>query len=319
MTAPVTRRKSPGDGPRSVLVTGGAGFLGAALCARLIALGWHVSALDDLSSGRAGTVPDGCALIRADVREPIAGTYDAILNLASPAAPADYMRDSVKTVLTNVSGTAQVLDTARRCGARVIQASTSEIYGDPDAALQSETYLGRTSPVGPRAAYVEGKRAAEALCAAHARQHGVDVTIARIFNVYGPGTSPEDGRVVPRFIAAALRSEPLVIYGDGSRTRSFCFVDDFTDAFVAMIDAPCGLGPVNIGNPHEVSIGDLARLIVELTGGRSEIRHDAPVADEPRQRRPDISLAQRVLGWQPKVGLAEGLRLTIEAVRRQLR
>lgn len=317
MTRPATRRIPPGGGPRPVLVTGGAGFLGGALSARLLAGGWHVTVLDDLSSGRAANVPDGCAFVRADVREPIAGDYDVILNLASPAAPADYMRDAAHTVLTNVVGMAQVLDAARRTGARVIQASTSEIYGDPDEAVQSEAYVGRTSPVGPRAAYVEGKRAAEALCAAHARQHGVDVSIARIFNVYGPGTSPADGRVIPQFIGAALRGDPLVINGDGSRTRSFCFIDDFVAAVIAMIDAPCGLGPVNVGNPEAISISDLARMIVEMTGSRSEIHHEPPVPDEPRQRRPDIALAERLLGWQPNVGLSEGLHITIDAIRRR--
>ncbi|TRW17282.1 NAD-dependent epimerase/dehydratase family protein [Glacieibacterium frigidum] len=314
-TAPATRRVPAGGGPRAVLVTGGAGFLGGALCARLLEEGWRVTALDDLSSGHAENVPAGCDFIHADVREPITGRYDVILNLASPAAPADYMRDAVRTVMTNVTGMAQVLDAARRDGARVVQASTSEIYGDPDDALQSEAYVGRTSPVGPRAAYVEGKRAAEALCAAYARQHGVDVTIARIFNVYGPGTNPADGRVIPQFIGAALRGEPLVVNGDGSRTRSFCFVDDFTAAFAALIDAPVGLGPINIGNSEEVSIGELAQLIVELTGSRSEIRLAPPIPDEPRQRRPDIALAQRVLGWRPEVDLAKGLRLTIDAFR----
>lgn len=319
IATPATRRTAPGGGPRAVLVTGGAGFLGGALCARLLRKGWRVTALDDLSSGHAAILPDGCTFIHTDVREPIAGSYDVILNLASPAAPADYSRDPARTVLTNVAGTAQVLDAARRDGARVIQASTSEIYGDPDAAAQSEAYLGRTSPVGPRASYVEGKRAAEALCAAYARQHGVDVTVARIFNVYGPGTSPSDGRVIPRFIAAALCGDPLTINGDGSRTRSFCFVDDFTAAVTAMIDTPCGLGPINIGNPEEVAIGELARMIIDLTGSRSEIRHDPPVPEEPSQRRPDIALAQRLLGWRPQVGLGEGLRITIDAFRRRSR
>jgi UDP-glucuronate decarboxylase len=302
---------------RRVLVTGGAGFLGSHLCDRLIGQGREVLVLDNFSTGSRRNVahlldhPD-FEVISHDVAFPIHVEAGEIYNLACPASPVHYQSDPVQTIRSSVLGTANMLDLAQRMKAKILQASTSEVYGDPEVHPQPETYRGNVNPVGPRACYDEGKRCAETLCFDYHRQHGTRIRVPRIFNTYGPRMHHHDGRVVSNFIVQALRGDDITIYGDGSQTRAFCYVDDLIDAFVLMMDATDELtGPVNLGNPHEISVRDMAGYIIDMTGSRSKLVYTGLPVDDPVQRCPDISLARKVLGWEPRVSLEDGLRRTI--------
>lgn len=307
-----------------VLVTGGAGFLGSHLCERLLSRGDDVLCVDNFYSG----VKDNVAhlmgnphfeLMRHDVTFPLYVEVDAIYNLACPASPIHYQRDPVQTTKTSVHGAINMLGLAKRTKARIFQASTSEVYGDPEVHPQAEDYWGRVNPIGIRSCYDEGKRCAETLFFDYYRQHGVDIKVARIFNTYGPRMHPNDGRVVSNFIVQALRGEDITIYGDGSQTRSFCYVDDLIDGFLAFMDAPADLvGPVNIGNPVEFTIRELADQVLAKVGGPSRLVFKPLPSDDPRQRRPDISLIQQSLGWAPRVPLDQGLERTIDYFRRLL-
>lgn len=301
-----------------VLVTGGAGFLGSHICDRLIAEGKTVVCLDSLLTGREENIRhllrhDRFFFVRGDVRDPLpADDFAEIWNLASPASPPHYQADPIGTLLINVNGMYRVLDQARRCGARVFQASTSEVYGDPLEHPQREEYRGAVNPVGPRACYDEGKRAAETLCSDFIRMHGVDVRIARIFNTYGPRMDPADGRVVSNFVVNALAARPLDIYGDGSQTRSFCYRDDLVEGFFRLMRREIAPnGPVNLGNPDEFTILELAEIVLELTGSKSALAYKPLPTDDPKQRRPDITRAGELLGWKPFIPLREGLARTI--------
>ncbi|GAB4270751.1 MAG: SDR family oxidoreductase [Deferrisomatales bacterium] len=305
------------QGDRRVLVTGGAGFLGSHLCEALLARGKEVLCLDNFFTGRKENVAHLLGeprfeVVRHDVTHPVFLEVDRIYNLACPASPIHYQYNPVKTVKTNVLGAIHMLGLAKRVKARILQASTSEVYGNPTVHPQNEAYWGHVNPVGIRSCYDEGKRAAECLFMDYHRQNGVDVRIARIFNTYGPRMLPDDGRVVSNFVVQALRGEPLTVYGDGSQTRSFCYVDDLVDGLARLMDADAFLGPVNLGNPDEFTILELAERVRELVGARVEIRFLPLPADDPVQRQPDISLARQRLGWAPKVPLAEGLRKTID-------
>ncbi|RVH61142.1 SDR family oxidoreductase [Sinorhizobium meliloti] len=302
---------------KRILVTGGAGFLGSHLCELLLGAGHEVICLDNFSTGlRRNIAPltrfDTFRVVAHDVVEPIDLEVDEIYNLACPASPPHYQADPIQTTKTCVIGSLNLLDLAARRGARIFQASTSEIYGDPHVHPQVESYWGNVNPFGPRSCYDEGKRCAETLFFDFHKSHGVAIKIVRIFNTYGPRMRPDDGRVVSNFIVQALKGEDITIYGDGSQTRSFCFVDDLIDGFIRLMASPPSLtGPVNLGNPAEFTIGELAEEVIRLTGSRSKIvRRPLPV-DDPRQRRPDVSLATEELGWRPKVNLAEGLAHTI--------
>jgi len=300
-----------------ILVTGGAGFIGSNLCERLVTDGHEVVCVDNLFTGSKANVEH---LIRNpnftfhehDVQEPIDGRFDRIYNLACPASPPHYQYDPVETVRTNVLGMINSLELAKRTGARILQASTSEIYGDPLVHPQTEDYWGNVNPISKRACYDEGKRCAETLCFDYHREHKIDIRVIRIFNTYGPRMAQNDGRVVSNFILQALRGEPITVYGDGSFTRSFQYVDDLVEGMVRMMEVEEFTGPVNIGNPGEFTIKELADLVIELTGSSSEITYLDPVSDDPKQRQPDISLAKEKLGWEPKVPLREGLKKTIE-------
>ena len=299
-----------------ILVAGGAGFIGSHLCESLLRQGADVLCLDNLFSGsRRNILPltehPYFEFIRHDVTQPILLEVDRIYNLASPAAPVHYQYNPVKTVKTNVMGTLNLLGLAKRVGARILQASTSEVYGDPLVHPQREDYWGNVNPIGPRSCYDEGKRVAESLMINYRRQNGVDVRIARIFNTYGPRMSEVDGRVVSNFVVQALQGKPLTVYGDGSQTRSFCFVSDMVAGLEQLMDADRVPGPVNLGSPRECSILSLAKLILELTGSKSEIRFGVIPVDDPVRRRPDIGRAERHLDWEPFVDLREGLQRTI--------
>ena len=302
---------------RRVLVTGGAGFLGSHLCDRLIADGDDVVCVDNLFTGDKSNIRHLLGnpyfeFIRHDVIQPLYVECDQIYNLACPASPLWYQRDPSYTAKTSVYGAFNMLGLAKRTGARILQASTSEVYGDPDVTPQPESYRGRVSTIGPRACYDEGKRLAETLFFDYGRQHGVDIKVMRIFNTYGPRMDAGDGRVVSNFIVQALRGEDITVYGDGSQTRSFCYVDDLIEGMVRMMNSRDGLaGPVNIGNPGEFTILELAEMVIALTGSSSRIAFGELPADDPARRRPDISLAARELGWEPAVPLEEGLRRTI--------
>ena len=303
--------------PRRVLVTGGAGFLGSHLCERLLSQGREVLCLDNLLTGRLSNIEHLTSdpkftFVRQDVASPVAAEVDEIYNLACPASPRHYQADPIQTMKTNVLGALNLLELARQRGIKIFQASTSEVYGDPHVHPQPESYWGNVNPFGPRSCYDEGKRCAETLFFDFHAKHDVEIKIARIFNTYGPRMRPDDGRVVSNFIVQALQNEDITIYGDGSQTRSFCFVDDLIDGFLKLMASGRSLAsPVNLGNPVEFTVRELAEQVIDLTGSRSKIvLHPLPV-DDPRQRRPDISLAARELDWAPKVSLSDGLKQTI--------
>ncbi|WP_337268818.1 UDP-glucuronic acid decarboxylase family protein [Oryzifoliimicrobium ureilyticus] len=299
---------------RRALVAGGAGFLGLHVCRRLLAEGFQVVCLDNLQTGRMTNIVPlitdlKFSFVHADVRGDLPdGDFDEIWNLACPASPPHYQIDPVDTLLINVLGMKNLLDLAVRTGARIFQASTSEIYGDPEVHPQTESYRGAVNTIGPRACYDEGKRAAETLCFDYHRRHGVEIKVARIFNTYGPHMDPRDGRVVSNFIVSALKGEPLELYGGGTQTRSFCYVDDLIDGFFRLMRSDASItGPVNIGNPGEFTVRELADIVLEMTGSRSDIIDKPLPKDDPLQRKPDITLAGRLLGWSPKISLREGL------------
>jgi len=300
-----------------ILVTGGAGFIGSHLCERLLSGGHDVICLDNFFTGSKANVAallgnPRFELVRHDVTQPILLEVDRIYNLACPASPVHYQQNPVKTTKTSVLGALHMLGLAKRVRARVLQASTSEVYGDPLLHPQPESYWGHVNPVGIRSCYDEGKRLAETLMMDYHRQSRVEVRIARIFNTYGPRMAIEDGRVVSSFVVQALRGEDLTVFGDGSQTRSFCYVDDLVDGLTRLMECEGTTGPVNLGNPAETTILEFAHKIVELTGSRSRIVHRPLPSDDPRQRQPDISLARKLLGWEPRVSLDAGLRRTIE-------
>ncbi len=304
----------------TILVTGGAGFLGSHLCDRLIERGDEVICLDNFFTGRKENIEHLAGhprfeLIRHDIVEPILLEVDQIYNLACPASPKAYQYNPIKTIKTSTVGMVNVLGLAKRCRARVLQASTSEVYGDPNVHPQREDYWGHVNPIGPRSCYDEGKRVAETLCMNYHIENGVDVRIIRIFNTYGPRMDPDDGRVISNFIMQALRGEPLTVFGDGRQTRSFCYVDDLINGMLRMMDQDQEVGPVNIGNPDEFTMLELAREVLTATGSKSELKHEPLPGDDPRQRCPDISKAKRILDWTPKFKLAEGLLPTIAYYR----
>jgi UDP-glucuronate decarboxylase len=306
-----------------ILVTGGAGFLGSHLCERLVKGGADVLCLDNFFTGSKRNITHlrdrkNFELIRHDLVEPIFLEVDQIYNLACPASPVHYQYNPVKTVKTNVMGTINMLGLAKRVRARILQASTSEVYGNPHEHPQKETYWGHVNPVGLRSCYDEGKRVAETLMMDYHRQNRVDVKIARIFNTYGPRMAVSDGRVVSNFVVQALGNEPITIYGDGRQTRSFCYVSDMIEGFVKLMNCDDFVGPVNLGNPGEFSIAQLAELVIELTGSKSEIVYKPLPADDPIQRCPDITLAREKLGWAPLVPLQKGLQQTIDYFRKVL-
>lgn len=307
-----------------ILVTGAAGFLGSHLSDRLLKGGHEVIGVDNLYTGRKESINYLLAnpnfeFLRHDVTLPLYVEVDAIYNLACPASPKSYQKFPVQTIKTSVIGAINMLGLAKRIGARILQTSTSEVYGDPSVTPQPEEYWGNVNPIGIRSCYDEGKRAAEALFFDYHRQYNVDIKIARIFNTYGPRMNLDDGRVVSNFIVQALQNEPITIYGDGTQTRSFCFVDDCIKGLVALMDSGTGTtGPINIGNPNEFSMNELAELIVTETGSKSPIVYEKLPSDDPKQRKPDISKAKNDLGWEPEVELIEGLRLTLEDFRSRL-
>ena len=301
---------------KRVLVTGGAGFLGSHLCERLVDEGRHVICVDNFYTGAHRNVAHllgrpNFELIRHDVCFPLYVEVDEIYNLACPASPIHYQRDPVQTTKTSVVGAINMLGLAKRTKAKIFQASTSEVYGDPSVHPQPEAYWGNVNPIGPRSCYDEGKRCAETLFFDYRRQHDLRIKVVRIFNTYGPRMHPNDGRVVSTFLVQALTGEPLTIFGDGSQTRSFCYVDDLIEGFVRLMDSPDDLtGPVNIGNPGEFTMLELAQQVLAVTGSASPIVHRPLPQDDPRQRRPDIAQAQERLGWAPTVALREGLERT---------
>lgn len=299
-----------------VVVTGGAGFLGSNLCDALLARGDEVVAIDNLVTGTTANIEhlfgrDGFTFVRHDVSNYVwvPGPVDQILHFASPASPKDYLDKPIQTLKVGSLGTHNCLGLALAKGARFFLASTSEVYGDPLVHPQTEDYWGHVNPVGPRGVYDEAKRFAEAMTMAYHRYHDVEVRIVRIFNTYGPRMRPADGRVVSNFLVQALKGEPITIYGDGSQTRSFCYVDDEVRGILALLDGPL-TGPVNIGNPNEFTIAELAELVLEVTGSSSELVHERLPVDDPTQRRPDITLAREQLGWEPSVALRDGLEKT---------
>ena len=302
---------------RKVLVTGGAGFLGSHLCARLLDDGCDVLCVDNLYTGTRDNILPLLAnphfeFMRHDVTFPLYVEVDEIYNLACPASPVHYQADPVQTTKTSVHGAINVLGLAKRTGARIFQASTSEVYGDPEIHPQPESYRGNVNPIGPRACYDEGKRCAETLFFDYYRQHALPIRVARIFNTYGPNMHPDDGRVVSNFIMQALTGEAITIYGEGNQTRSFCYVDDLIEGFVRLMARPDSVtGPMNLGNPEEFTIRELAELVIEITGAKSELVFRPLPQDDPMQRCPDITFARAELGWAPKIQLREGLTRTI--------
>ncbi len=303
--------------PKRIVVTGGAGFVGSHLCDRLLARGDEVLCVDNFYTSSKRNIEHMLLntrfeLIRHDITFPLYVEADEIFHLACPAAPIHYQRDPVQTLKTSVHGSINVLGLAKRLKVRVLQASTSEVYGDPHVHPQTEDYWGNVNPIGIRACYDEGKRAAETLFFDYRRQHGLQVKIARIFNTYGPRMHVNDGRVVSNFVVQALQGEPITIYGDGLQTRSFCYVDDLVGGLMLLMDSPSDFtGPVNLGNPNEMTIRELAETVVELCGSKSEIIYRPLPSDDPKQRKPDIGLAKERLKWQPTTGLREGLQKTI--------
>lgn len=300
-----------------ILITGGAGFVGSHLAERLLNAGHEVVVVDNYFTGSKSNIAHLMSnpffeTIRHDVSFPLYVEVDAIYNMASPASPVHYQHDPVQTTKTNVLGAINMLGLAKRLDIPILQASTSEVYGDPEVHPQREDYWGKVNPIGPRACYDEAKRVAETLFFDYHRQHGLDIRVARIFNTYGPRMAADDGRVVSNFIVQALRGEPLTIYGDGSQTRSFCYVDDLVAGLIGLMDNSAGeTGPMNLGNPGEFTMLELASQVLELTGSSSAIEHRELPADDPKQRQPDISLAQTTLGWAPTVALRQGLEKTI--------
>ncbi len=309
---------------KRVLVTGGAGFLGSHLCDRLVQADHDVLCVDNLYSGSKSNIDHlvrhpRFEFMRHDVTFPLYVEVDEIYNLACPASPIHYQWDPVQTTKTSVHGAINMLGLAKRTKATILQASTSEVYGDPELSPQHEDYWGRVNPIGVRACYDEGKRCAETLFFDYRRQHDLAVKVVRIFNTYGPRMRPDDGRVVSNFIVQALRGEDITIYGDGTQTRSFCFVDDVVDAMVLMMTSPHEVtGPINIGNPLEVTIGELADKVLAMIGGPSKLVFRPLPEDDPGQRKPDISRARETLGWEPRVGVHDGLQVTIDHFRQQL-
>ena len=306
------------------LVTGGAGFLGSHLCERLIDQGHEVLCVDNFYTGSKRNIAHLVdnpmfELIRHDVTFPLYVEVDEIYNLACPASPVHYQRDPVQTTKTSVLGAVNMLGLAKRLGVPVLQASTSEVYGDPEVHPQPESYWGRVNPIGTRSCYDEGKRSAETLFFDYRRQHGLAIKVMRIFNTYGPRMDPNDGRVVSNFIVQALRGDDITIYGDGSQTRSFCYVDDLIDGMLLLMQTGSDFtGPVNIGNPGEFTMLELAEAVIRLTGSGSGIVHQALPSDDPKQRQPDISLAKDALGWAPTIALESGLEKTIAYFKREL-
>jgi UDP-glucuronate decarboxylase len=306
-----------------ILITGGAGFLGSHLCERLLKEGNEVICLDNYFTGRKRNIAHLLGnpyfeMVRHDVTEPFKFEVDRIYNLACPASPPHYQHNPIKTIKTSVLGAIHTLGLAKRTGARAFQASTSEIYGDPEVHPQPESYKGSVNPIGIRACYDEGKRCAETLFFDYHRQNGVDIRVVRIFNTYGPRMLPDDGRVVSNFIVQALRGDDLTIYGDGLQTRSFCYVDDLIDGFIRLMEKDGFTGPVNIGNPGEFTMLELAELILKKVGGKSKLTFHPLPGDDPKQRRPDITLAQKELNWEPKISLSDGLDPTIGYFRKLL-
>ena len=311
---------------RRILVTGGAGFLGSHLCTRLVEEGHHVICLDNFHTGQrenvAHLMESECRqrfeLVRHDVVERYYAEVEQIFHLACPASPVHYQRNPVRTLKTAVIGTMNMLELAQQTGARVLLTSTSEIYGEPEVHPQREDYWGHANPIGKRSCYDEGKRCGEALTIAYAAQHGVSTRIVRIFNTYGPRMHEEDGRVVSNFITQALRERPLTIYGDGSQTRSLCYQSDLIEGLLAMMNVASDPGPVNLGNPQEMSVLEIAELVLELTTSSSGVEHRPLPADDPTRRRPDIARARRVLGWEPRVSPEEGITETIDYYRSRM-
>jgi UDP-glucuronate decarboxylase len=308
-----------------ILVAGGAGFLGSHLCDRLVEQGHDVSVIDNLLTGSLDNLAHfkgnmKLAFRKDTILNPVKGQYDRIYNLACPASPPHYQHDPIGTARINFIGVDNLLATAQACGARFFQASTSEVYGDPLEHPQSESYRGNVNTIGPRACYDEGKRVAETLCFDYQRQHGVEIKVARIFNTYGPRMNADDGRVVSNFIVQALKNIPITIYGEGQQTRSFCYVDDLISGFLKLMESPAAFtGPVNLGNPYEFTMLELAEIVREITGSRSTIEHKPLPTDDPRQRKPDIALAKARLDWEPRVELREGLMRTIAYFEATLR
>jgi UDP-glucuronate decarboxylase len=309
------------DSRKRILVTGGAGFLGSSLVDRLLDMGHEVLCVDNLFTGTKRNIDHLHAqsrfeFMRHDVTFPLYVEVDEIYNLACPASPIHYQHDPIQTTKTSVHGAINMLGLAKRLKCKIFQASTSEVYGDPTVHPQTEDYWGNVNPIGPRSCYDEGKRCAETLFFDYHRQCGLPIKVARIFNTYGPRMHHADGRVVSNFVIQALRGEPITLYGDGSQTRSFCYVDEMVDGFIRLMESgETVTGPINLGNPVEFSIRELAEMTVRLTGSRSPIEYRPLPQDDPRQRRPDISRAKDALGWEPKIGLEEGLMRTIEYFR----
>ena len=300
---------------KTILVAGGAGFIGSHLCARFVKEHNNVLCLDDLSTGAIENIAHlknypNFTLIEHDITKPFDYFIDEIYNLACPASPVKYQADPVKTIETCVFGTTNCLRLAKKYGAKILQASTSEVYGDPKQHPQKEDYWGNVNPIGIRACYDEGKRAAEALCSSYKQQYYVDVKIVRLFNCYGPNMAKNDGRVISNFIVQALKNSDITIFGDGSQTRSFCYIDDTLDALVKFMNTDI-MGPVNIGNPEEYSIKEIAHIIISLTNSKSPIIYKELPSDDPKRRKPDITLAKELLGWSPKIGIKDGLERTI--------
>jgi len=310
---------------KKILITGGAGFIGSHLCERLLNEGNDVICLDNFFTGSKDNIRhlignNHFELVRHDITKEYFAEVDEIYNLACPASPPHYQYNAIKTIKTSVLGVLNMLGLAKRCKAKILQASTSEVYGDPHVHPQVESYWGNVNPIGVRSCYDEGKRCAETLMMDYHRQNGVDARIIRIFNTYGPNMDPNDGRVVSNFIVQALKGEDITIYGDGSQTRSFCYVNDLVEGIIKMMNNSQGfIGPVNLGNPSERTILDFAKLIIELTNSKSQIVYKPLPGDDPTQRKPDISLAKEQLDWEPKVDIVEGLTKTIEYFDKKLK
>ena len=307
-----------------VLVTGGAGFVGSHLCSRLAEKGLDILCVDNFFTGTRDNILDlldqpHFELMRHDVTFPLYVEVDEIYNLACPASPVHYQHDPVQTTKTSVHGAINMLGLAKRTRSKILQASTSEVYGDPQVHPQTEDYLGNVNAIGPRGCYDEGKRCAETLFFDYHRQYKTNIRVARIFNTYGPRMLPDDGRVVSNFIVQALKGEPLTLYGDGSQTRSFCYVSDLVDGLIALMEAPDSLtGPVNLGNPRESTIRELAEMIIAMTGSKSSLEEQPLPGDDPTQRCPDIGLAKKELGWEPSIALEDGLKKTIDYFKETL-